>query len=753
METGRHQPLPRELADSLRDAITAIELEQAASSLAAKDPIHLRDGRLAGSIGAAELWTFDVDDEIGLRAESTAFLVDPNDVSDPVPVTIVGTDDSTVALSTTWYLPDDQRTAILALDASFVMDALRRRLEAAVAQGGEAEMLEAILVPDRGDDVTETPVETVDRTYDIDADAAQAQELAAERAIEPGLRFTWGPPGTGKTTVLARAVELAIEAGYRVLVVAHSNVAVDVAIGRIAASLEFDLVESHQVLRVGPPHSVEFANSQNILVDEVAEIRRPELAAIHQELLDQRRHLVKRLRSATTDEDLARNNVALTTNRESLAAVEQELRLEARAAVDEATVVAATASRLLVDDHLWGWPADVVIIDEASMISVPHVLAIATRGASTLSCFGDFRQLPPVAVAESPRARSWFGTDVFERAGVVEVHDQRLTDRRLTSLHTQFRMGEAIAATVNDLAYDGMLRTGNRARKRGIRLAELEPCPGAEIVIIDSSEIGAYCGTTTTGSRFNLLSAAATLAAAQSVYESGCDDIGIVSPYRAQALLLAAACTGHSAVGASTIHKFQGSERDAIIVDLTDGPPRPGPSMLTGSDLELSRRLLNVAVSRARGKLVLVADRSFVEATHGTSSTTRRLLDIAVNRGAEILDAAEFIESAGTAAGRAESAEPPARWFDTWSEATRAAADFRPSTASIPDERWDGRWFDALRMSAPEVHLQVGVQGTPNVVADRCVVVGSTHLDGPAAVIGGARTSTTVKRIFGEPDA
>jgi very-short-patch-repair endonuclease len=54
-----------------------------------------------------------------------------------------------------------------------------------------------------------------------------------------------------------------------------------------------------------------------------------------------------------------------------------------------------------------------------------------------------------------------------------------------------------------------------------------------------------------------------------------------------------------------TVHAFQGGEADAVIFDIVDGPPRSRPGLLLRDDAGM--RLVNVAVTRARGKLVMLA--------------------------------------------------------------------------------------------------------------------------------------------------
>src|SRR5207253_1651613 len=127
---------------------------------------------------------------------------------------------------------------------------------------------------------------------------------------------------------------------------------------------------------------------------------------------------------------------------------------------------------------------------------------------------------------------------------------------------------------------------------------------------------------------------------------------------------------GRPLASGSTIHRFQGSERDLIVLDLVDGPDQTRPSRLTGADLDLSRRLLNVAASRAKGKLIVLADRPFINDVHPLNSSGRVLLECALDTGAETIDAVELLatlpESLAT--------DPLVQWFSTWDDATRRVA-------------------------------------------------------------------------------
>lgn len=87
--------------------------------------------------------------------------------------------------------------------------------------------------------------------------------------------------------------------------------------------------------------------------------------------------------------------------------------------------------------------------------------------------------------------------------------------------------------------------------------------------------------------------------------------IGIIAAYRGQVLSYRSAIEQwskehrHVQVLAGTIHSFQGSEMDYVIWDLVDSKHEKIGNLYTGKEGE---RLINVAISRAIGKLIVVGD-------------------------------------------------------------------------------------------------------------------------------------------------
>lgn len=112
---------------------------------------------------------------------------------------------------------------------------------------------------------------------------------------------------------------------------------------------------------------------------------------------------------------------------------------------------------------------------------------------------------------------------------------------------------------------------------------------------------------------------------------------------------------------AGTVHQFQGSEADVVIFDMVDGRGRGSVGKLLEHDEGL--RLVNVAVTRARGKLVVLADREWCKAQ--LSSANPLLSQIVL----------------GSEAGQRVRVIPPPR------DGTRATRAPRPPTSpsSTPD--------------------------------------------------------------------
>ncbi|WP_431983087.1 AAA domain-containing protein [Streptomyces qinglanensis] len=88
-----------------------------------------------------------------------------------------------------------------------------------------------------------------------------AQGDAYRACLGQGIHLVWGPPGTGKTTVLKRAIGDLIARGSRVLLVSATNIAVDNA---LLGVVKENRHSPGDLVRVGPPHLREIADNADV---------------------------------------------------------------------------------------------------------------------------------------------------------------------------------------------------------------------------------------------------------------------------------------------------------------------------------------------------------------------------------------------------------------------------------------------------------------------------------------------------------
>ena len=145
------------------------------------------------------------------------------------------------------------------------------------------------------------------------------------------------------------------------------------------------------------------------------------------------------------------------------------------------------------------------------------------------------------------------------------------------------------------------------------------PMSGSTIGIADLSGMVSVCSTKQDHSHVNPMSAFVSMMMALQVPAQ--ESVGVIAPYHAQAQLLHAMAKDaanflpeREQIACATVHQFQGSEKDVIIYDATDcyRLAYPGP-LLTSRDNNYANRLFNVAMTRAKGKFIAVANAHFME--------------------------------------------------------------------------------------------------------------------------------------------
>ena len=425
------------------------------------------------------------------------------------------------------------------------------------------------------------------------------QNYALSRATSEPITFIWGPPGTGKTETLAKIALEHIQNGKRVLMLSYSNVSVDGAMLRVASKADFPMGE---VARYGYPRLEELLEKENLISYRIVIKQNPKLDEEYRLLVERKKTLKNK------DPEKVEINKRLAKIRELYKSKEQEL-------VQNAAFVATTVSKAVVDETIYRQKFDVVIFDEASMAYVPQIVFAASLAKEHFICLGDFCQLP--AIAQNPGNEKLM-EDIFEYTGITEAVSNGYSHNWLVMLSMQFRMHKEIADFASKSMYSDLLETSDTILDLRDAVAQDVLPTNSAVSMVDISRMYSVCIKTMDGSRVNLLSALICLRLAEICCEKY--EVGIITPYSAQSRLILSLIRdlqevdkryGH--ISCATVHQFQGSEKPVIIYDAVDCFRMPFPGMLlTSQRNNSSNRLFNVALTRAQGKFIAVANKDFL---------------------------------------------------------------------------------------------------------------------------------------------
>jgi hypothetical protein len=303
-----------------------------------------------------------------------------------------------------------------------------------------------------------------------------------------------------------------------------------------------------------------------------------------------------------------------------VAGIDEQLKKVEDLVIAEAVVVATTLTRAYLRDSIQRRRFNTVILDEASMAPIPALWTAAYLADASVVAVGDYKQLPPIVLSRAPEAQRWLGQDIFKVAGITDLN----WPDHLVRLTEQFRMHPDISAVVNELIYQGELTDGPGTDDDG-RLVDWYRTDwghDSPVLLVDTASTHAWVTSVIRGdraSRLNFLSATICLDLAEQLLrpdrltlEAGAPArILIVSPYRPQAKLielLLRESSLTSEVRAGTAHTFQGSEADVVILDLVNDEPHWKVNLFIPEGDGDNRRLLNVALTRARRRLIVVGD-------------------------------------------------------------------------------------------------------------------------------------------------
>jgi len=128
------------------------------------------------------------------------------------------------------------------------------------------------------------------------------QHKAIESSINDFLSIIWGPPGTGKTRTIANAIESHLNLGRKILLLSHSNNAVDQALLKVACQVKNTFYKDGLLVRLGTPKQemidkFEKEQCSLVLIDNIAKFRSKELIKEKDELNNYLERLQEALQS------------------------------------------------------------------------------------------------------------------------------------------------------------------------------------------------------------------------------------------------------------------------------------------------------------------------------------------------------------------------------------------------------------------------------------------------------------------------
>ncbi|MDM8153218.1 AAA domain-containing protein [Bacteroides gallinaceum] len=417
----------------------------------------------------------------------------------------------------------------------------------------------------------------------------RTQEEAVNKVLHAkDVAIVHGPPGTGKTTTLVEAIYETLHRENQVLVCAQSNMAVD--------WISEKLVDRGvNVLRIGNPSRV---NDKMLSFTYERRFEShpdyPQLWGIRRAIRD----LYTKLRRAND-----RENIRTKINSLKDRASEIEIRINT-ALFSESRVIACTlagsANRLLI-----GQKFGTLFIDEAAQ-ALEAACWIAIRKADRVVFAGDHCQLPPT-VKCIEAVRGGLGHTLMQC--VVKQKPETVS-----LLKVQYRMNDEIMRFSSEWFYGGMLQSAPEVKYRGI-LDFDTPIEWVNTEGMDCNEefVGESYG------RINKPEAELSISQLKSYItrigkERFLDehiDVGVISPYKAQVQYLRQLIKRDTffkpfrpLITVNTVDGFQGQERDVILISLV----RANEDGQIGFLNDLRR--MNVAITRARMKLIILGDAS-----------------------------------------------------------------------------------------------------------------------------------------------
>ena len=540
--------------------------------------------------------------------------------------------------------PEDQGKVISEVDLEWENDFILRKIEGELGRLNskidetEKASISSLFSPNEND----VEGELIKEAYD-DGQRNPAQRDAIEKAINNKVTFIWGPPGTGKTATLGYIIANYLLYDKKVLFAANTNRAVDVGTLSVMEALD-NMGESKQhqhITRFGEI-VLEHRWLNEVFFDNQLEKKsrqQKEKAAKLQQTLSEYHKLQEEA------DDLLRDGknlpAEMDTRLEMLAGkmdqyggepgmddyISKLVHVNDLVELDRKNLVCTTLARVCTSELFNDLKFDAVVIDEASMANLPYLLVLASEATDHIVVVGDPMQLPPIATTKDFKARDFLEMDIFafvsgakSTEDLFKWHDANPGFTCFFDI--QYRLNEDLADVISKVFYEGRLKTAKLDQQQTQKSDSREP--KRSIAVYDSSPYHPVLTKKNSERGFQPINEVHMKLIEEMVKKLVTqllvpqDEIGIMVPFRSTVYDIRKSLwkLGYKGVEVGTVHTFQGREKQVIIFDtvmsgeMQRGRPRhysvrPFDEKKNGLSVP---RLLNVAFSRSKDKLVVIAD-------------------------------------------------------------------------------------------------------------------------------------------------
>ncbi|KAI9138556.1 P-loop containing nucleoside triphosphate hydrolase protein [Paraphysoderma sedebokerense] len=446
-----------------------------------------------------------------------------------------------------------------------------------------------------------------------------------------------GPPGTGKTYTLVEVIQQLVKRGERVLVCGPSNISVDNLVERLSKS-RIPLVRVGHPARILPQvlnHSLDIlirtSHEGQIVSDVIKEmdailssIQKSKNRFERKKMYGELKELKKELKSReikVLNELVKGSKIVLST-------------------------LNGAANKVLLKEEF-----DTVVIDECTQSVEPEDWIALLKGKKAILA-GDHLQLPPTVKSISTfpdvyaeingLSNSKSSSELKAENLAVTLFDRLLKmygNRIKRLLNVQYRMHQDIMEYCSNALYEGkLIAHESNASHLLCQLPYVESTPETTVPLIlidtagmDYHESVSSSNTNSTAtlleeSKYNEHEAEVVTSITEKLISAGLkpSDIAIITPYNAQvSLLISLIKESYPDIEIGSVDGFQGREKEAVIVSLVRSNDKGEIGFLKDS------RRINVAVTRAKRLLVLVADSD----TIGKSAFLKGLVEFMEERG------------------------------------------------------------------------------------------------------------------------